>query len=48
MCNARIAVLVPCYNEEVTIGQVVSDFEKGCRAPLSMSMIIIRRIARSR
>ena len=29
MCNARIAVLVPCYNEEVTIGQVVSDFEKG-------------------
>lgn len=25
---ARIAVLVPCYNEEVTIGQVVRDFRR--------------------
>ncbi len=26
MSNARIAVLIPCYNEEVAIGQVVRDF----------------------
>ncbi|MGE4482522.1 glycosyltransferase [Acidocella sp.] len=26
MDNARIAVLIPCYNEEVAIGQVVRDF----------------------
>lgn len=26
MADARIAVLIPCYNEEVTIGQVVRDF----------------------
>jgi glycosyltransferase involved in cell wall biosynthesis len=24
--RARIAILVPCYNEEITIGQVVTDF----------------------
>ena len=24
--RARVAVLVPCYNEEITIGQVVADF----------------------
>ena len=26
--TAKIAVLVPCYNEEVTIGQVVRDFSR--------------------
>ncbi|MDE2239838.1 MAG: glycosyltransferase [Rhodospirillales bacterium] len=26
MANPRIAVLIPCYNEEVAIGQVVRDF----------------------
>ena len=26
--TAKIAVLVPCYNEEVTIGQVVRDFRR--------------------
>lgn len=26
--NGRIAVLVPCYNEEVTVGKVVADFRK--------------------
>ena len=26
--HARIAVLIPCYNEEVTIGKVVSDFRR--------------------
>ena len=24
----KIAVLVPCYNEELTIGKVVEDFKK--------------------
>lgn len=24
----KIAVLVPCYNEALTIGKVVSDFKK--------------------
>ena len=26
--HAEIAVLVPCYNEEITIGQVVADFRR--------------------
>lgn len=26
--NPRIAVLIPCYNEEVTIGKVVDDFRR--------------------
>lgn len=26
--NSRIAVLVPCYNEEVTVGKVVADFRR--------------------
>lgn len=25
--NASVAVLLPCYNEEVTIGKVVRDFK---------------------
>ena len=24
----KIAVLIPCYNEEVTIGKVVADFQQ--------------------
>lgn len=24
----QIAVLIPCYNEEVTIGKVVADFKR--------------------
>lgn len=24
----KIAVLIPCYNEELTIGKVISDFRK--------------------
>jgi glycosyltransferase involved in cell wall biosynthesis len=27
-CNERVAVLIPCYNEEKTIGQVVGDFRR--------------------
>jgi glycosyltransferase involved in cell wall biosynthesis len=26
MPSHRIAVLVPCYNEEVSIGKVIADF----------------------
>ena len=26
--NNKIAVLIPCYNEEVTIHKVVSDFKR--------------------
>lgn len=26
--NIRIAVLIPCYNEEVTVGKVVADFKR--------------------
>ena len=26
--NDKIAVLVPCYNEELTIGKVIDDFNK--------------------
>ena len=33
----RIAVLIPCYNEAVTIGKVVSDF----RAALPESVIYV-------
>lgn len=28
MEKARVAVLIPCYNEEVTIGKVVDDFKR--------------------
>ena len=24
----KVAVLIPCYNEELTIGKVVDDFKK--------------------
>jgi glycosyltransferase involved in cell wall biosynthesis len=27
-CDPRIAVLIPCYNEEITVGKVVSDFRR--------------------
>lgn len=26
--NNRLAVLIPCYNEEITIGKVIEDFQK--------------------
>ena len=26
--NPRVAILIPCYNEELTIGQVVRDFRQ--------------------
>ena len=41
----RIAVLVPCYNEAVTIEAVVRDFPDNCRARRSMSMTTTRPMA---
>src|SRR3954466_6956906 len=32
MADLRIAVLVPCYNEEAAVGTVVADFRKGLPA----------------
>ena len=26
MSNQKVAVLIPCYNEELTVAKVVSDF----------------------
>lgn len=26
--NEKVAVLLPCYNEELTIGKVIDDFKK--------------------
>ena len=26
--SKEIAILVPCYNEEMTIGQVIADFQR--------------------
>ena len=33
--NPTIAVLLPCYNEEVTIGKVVRDFKATLPTPIS-------------
>jgi glycosyltransferase involved in cell wall biosynthesis len=33
----RIAVLIPCYNEEITIGKVVAEF---CAALLSATIFV--------
>src|SRR5580692_5258022 len=35
--EARIAVLVPCYNEEAAIGQVIADF----RAALPRAVVYV-------
>ena len=32
MADLRIAVLVPCYNEEAAVGTVVADFRKALPA----------------
>ena len=28
MSNEKIAILIPCYNEEITIGKVIADFQR--------------------
>lgn len=40
----KIAILIPCYNEEKTIEKVVKDWKRNCQMQLFMYMIIIQRI----
>ena len=40
----KIAVLIPCYNEEKTIEKVVRDWKKELRKQLFMFMIITQKI----
>ncbi len=40
----KTAVLIPCYNEELTIEKVVLDFKKPCRMGIFMFMITIQQI----
>ena len=42
----KIAVLIPCYNESVTIQKVVEDFKPSCQKRLSMCMTITLPITR--
>jgi cellulose synthase/poly-beta-1,6-N-acetylglucosamine synthase-like glycosyltransferase len=40
--SPRIAILVPCCNEEATIGKVVATFAPRCQTQRSMSTTTIR------
>lgn len=40
----KIAVLIPCYNEEKTIEKVVRDWKRNFRKQLFMFMIITQKI----
>ncbi len=42
----RIAVLVPCFNEEAPVPTVIADFRKALPSRRFTSTTIIRRIAR--
>lgn len=42
----KVAVLIPCYNEEKTIGKVVKDWKKNYQMQWFMYMIIIQPIIR--
>lgn len=42
--NEKVAVLLPCYNEELTIGKVIDDFKKSYQMQIFTSMIIILKI----
>lgn len=37
----EIAVLIPCFNEEITVGKVVRDFKRHCRKLRYMYMTTI-------
>lgn len=41
---SKVAVLIPCYNEELTVEKVVKDFKKNCLPRISMSMTITLKI----
>ena len=34
LADLRIAVILPCYNEEKAIGRVIDDFRKNARSEL--------------
>lgn len=40
----KTAVLIPCYNEELTIEKVVLDFKKALPQGIFMFMITIQQI----
>ena len=40
----EVAVLIPCYNEELTVEKVVRDFKKNYRMLKSMFTIITVQI----
>ena len=44
--KSKLAVLIPCYNEEITIGKVIQDFRAQLRIPSFMYLIIAAPIAR--
>ena len=41
---SEIAVLIPCYNESITIKKVIEDYKKAL--PQFMCMTIIQQMAR--
>lgn len=42
--NEKVAVLLPCYNEELTIGKVIDDFKKELPNAIFMCTTIILKI----
>ena len=44
MKELKLAVIIPCYNEALSIGKVVDDFKKHYRRLLCMFMIIIQQM----
>lgn len=41
--NEKVAVLLPCYNEELTIGKVIDDFKKELpNADIYVTTIILK------
>lgn len=40
----KIAILIPCYNEELTIEKVIKDFKKNYQMQIYMYMITIQKI----
>lgn len=41
---SKVAVLIPCYNEELTVEKVVKGFKKELLPRISMSMTITLKI----
>ena len=43
---SEIAVLIPCYNESITIKKVIEDYKKALPEAQFMCMTIIQQMAR--